>query len=343
MKAEDYVKQLLPFNSRPSLLSATAFASSNIALCKYWGKRDHALNLPVTSSLSMSLGGKGTETTLTLSPINEPEIIVNQQKIHNSTSMAQRLWRFMDLCMPQKKEYLRICTESNIPLAAGLASSASFFASLVLALNAFFHWQLTEKKLSLLARLASGSACRSFWPGFVEWQVGKEDSGMDSYAYPLDIKWPTLCMGLLLFSHQPKQISSSEAMNVTVDTSPLYKLWPSTVEEHLSLIKEALKHKDFHLLGSTVEANALAMHATMAASTPSIEYSLPITKTYHKKIKLLREEGIPVYFTQDAGPNIKVLFEKSWTEAIFRALGPMEVVEFGSSGDRMDSKKEELC
>lgn len=327
MNPSHYVKQLLPPEATPQRSSATAFAPSNIALCKYWGKRDPRLNLPMTSSLSISLGAKGTVTTVTLSQSATHELTVNQQAIANPTPMAQRLWRFVDYCMPDKKYALHITSESNIPLAAGLASSASCFASLVLALNIFFQWQLSEKQLSLLARLGSGSACRSFWPGFVEWQRGEDPEGLDSYAYPLHVQWPELCVGLLLFSKAPKAFSSSEAMNITVGSSPLYKHWPETVEAHMRCIKKALQTKDFHLLGSTAESNALAMHATMKAATPSIVYGLPETVHYYKKIQQLREAGVPVYFTQDAGPNLKILFEQYWRQRVLEALGPMEVIE----------------
>ncbi len=327
MTPEEYVKKLLPPNEKPHCHSATAFAPSNIALCKYWGKRDVLLNLPVNSSLSISLGNKGTTTTVTLSETSEHQLTVNQQPITNDKPMAKRLWRFVNYCMPDKKYPLHIASESNIPLAAGLASSASCFASLVLALNTFFGWQLTEKTLSLLARLGSGSACRSFWPGFVEWKRGDDPYGFDSYAYPLQIEWPELCIGLLLFSSTPKPYSSTEAMNITVETSPLYDTWPATVEKHMALIKKALQNKDFQLFGGTAEANALAMHHTMQAANPSIDYSLPETILYYEKIHQLRKEGVPVYFTQDAGPNLKILFERQWYQAIYEALGPMDVVE----------------
>lgn len=313
MNANDYVKQLLPSQSLPSKVTATAFAASNIALCKYWGKRNQVLNLPVTSSLSMSLKDKGTQTTVSLA--NESQLIVNGQIIHKTAPMAQRLWGFIDYCLPQPYS-LKIVSESNLPLAAGLASSASCFASLVLALNDFFAWQLSLTELSLLARLGSGSACRSFWPGFVEWQKGEDAAGSDSYAYPLDVEWPELCIGLLLFSAKPKPFSSTEAMNITVATSPLYQHWPQQVTEHLKLIKQALQHKDFHLLGQVVEANALAMHATMKAATPSIDYNLPATIACYNKLVQLRRQGIPVYATQDAGPNLKLLFEYPWYKTL---------------------------
>ena len=326
MNPREYVKQLLPPKAKPSTQSSTAFAPSNIALCKYWGKRDPLLNLPLTSSLSMSLGKKGTTTTVALSKTGKHQLTVNQQIIINDSPMAQRLWCFVGYCMIEKKYPLHISSGSNIPLAAGLASSASCFASLVLALNTFFHWHLSKKQLSLLARLGSGSACRSFWPGFVQWQRGEDPAGFDSYAYPLDSQWSELRIGLLLFSKAPKGFSSSEAMNISVNTSPLYYSWPETVEKHMAFIKEALRNKDFHLLGSIAEANALAMHAIMVAATPSIVYALPETRIYYKKIQQLRKEGVPVYFTQDAGPNLKVLFENQWREQVLAALGSMEVV-----------------
>lgn len=157
-----------------------AFAPANIALCKYWGKRDTTLNLPLTSSLSISLGKKGATCTVQLSDQLQDICILNGKTLAVDSKFSTRITQFLDLFRPCEKMFFHVNSQMNIPLAAGLASSACGFASLVLALNDFFGWKLSQQELSILARLGSGSACRSLVQGFVEWQAGLRADGMDS-------------------------------------------------------------------------------------------------------------------------------------------------------------------
>ena len=290
--------------------SSYSFASSNIALCKYWGKRDRILNLPITSSLSVSLAQHGTHTKLKLSTANQDRVIHNQEQLDPQSGFVTKLVTFLDLFRPQKNWTLDLDIHTTIPLAAGLASSASGFASLVKGLDQLFHWQLSARELSILARMGSGSASRSIENGFVEWHAGQSEDGMDSYAEVLPCRWPELCIGLLVVSDKPKLISSRDAMQSTIETSLFYQLWPEKVRKDLSALKIAIQRQDFQLLGATAESNALAMHATMLNSWPPISYNLPETMQSMHKIWSLRQQGLPLYFTQDAGPNLKLLFLK---------------------------------
>lgn len=287
--------------------SATAFAPSNIALCKYWGKRDIELNLPVTSSLSISLGDKGAETTLKLSDASSDSLFLNGQQLEVQTRFGLRVVQFLDLFRPVNQTF-EIHIKMNIPLAAGLASSACGFASLVLALNKLFNWDLPLKELSIFSRMGSGSASRSLWSGFVEWHAGTEADGMDSFSEPLNVNWADMQIGLVILSEAAKPISSREAMQRTVKTSKLYAAWPEQVKIDLARIKQAIYDNDFDSLGSAAEGNALAMHATMLASWPPVCYYLPSSISAMQKVWDLRAQGVSVYFTQDAGPNIKLLF-----------------------------------
>jgi diphosphomevalonate decarboxylase len=214
----------------------------------------------------------------------------------------------------------------NIAVAAGFASSASGFAALVLALNNLFAWHLTKRELSILARLGSGSAARSLWLGFVEWHRGVNMNGMDSYAEPLPDCWPGLCIGLLTISEAEKAISSREAMQRTVNTSVLYNSWPEKVAQDLKAIKQAINEQDFGLLGRAAEANALTMHATMLSSWPPICYFLSDTMAAMQHIWALRHQGLSLYFTQDAGPNLKLLFLERDTEDVRQFFPSIEVV-----------------
>ena len=341
-----------------------AFAPSNIALCKYWGKRDRHLNLPCTSSLSVSLGECGATTSVTVtegsdshwgntegsdghkqpgsvtgtqdainqtidSPVKQqnddclndkgPMTVtedsqdvfwLNGERIDPSSSFAKRLSSFLDLFRDRHLTF-EVSTWSNLPIGAGLASSAAGFAALVKALNQLFQWQLSDRHLSLLARLGSGSAARSLWSGFVLWHRGERDDGMDSYAEPLETVWPELRIGLLIEHSEAKAISSRDAMNRTTQTSPFYKEWPTIVERDLQTMQTAIENKDFALLGETAERNALAMHATMMTAQPPVLYWQTSTVATMHKIWQLREQGVPVYFTQDAGANLKLLYLES--------------------------------
>jgi diphosphomevalonate decarboxylase len=305
---EKVVQNLIPRSSVPQKTGGTGFAPTNIALCKYWGKRDVELNLPVTGSLSISLGELGANTQVSFSATSADVVTLNKQLVANNTVFYRRIVEFLDLIRPTKDTMFAVDTTTNIPIAAGLASSACGFAALVLALADLFEWPVTLQQLSILARMGSGSACRSLWHGFVEWQVGTQKDGMDSYAHPLEYDWPDLRVGLLLIDQRQKPQSSREAMQGSVETSPFYALWPGTVQQALEVTHEALKSKDFWTLGATAEANALAMHALMLSSTPAIIYSQAGTLEYMKQVWRARAEGLALFFTQDAGPNLKLLF-----------------------------------
>ncbi len=202
------VQRLLAGLARePINTQAVAFAPTNIALCKYWGKRNTELNLPMTSSLSISLGDKGA-TTEVAEIQGQDEIWLNQQKVDLGTTFAQRLVQFLDLFRPAAKVAYRVRTQINIPVAAGLASSACGFAAVVLALDKLYGWELDESALSIIARLGSGSAARSLWHGFVEWHAGIAEDGMDSYAQLLPWQWPQLRIGLHIINSQQKPLSS---------------------------------------------------------------------------------------------------------------------------------------
>ncbi len=313
-KTVDYIIQHYA-KKNPALKTATAFAPSNIALVKYWGKRDEDLKLPVTSSLSISLADYGAKTTLSFLSGQQDEVFLNGKSVDLQTEFYQRISLFLDL-FRQPGQYYHLETQLNIPAAAGLASSACGFAALVLALNKLHQWGLDKPELSVLARLGSGSAARSLWHGFVEWQKGEQADGLDSFAKPLVEQMPDLCVGLLIFTTAAKPIGSTQAMKITQESSTLYKDWPARVEGDLLAIKQAIRAKDFKSLGKIAESNAIAMHQTMRAATPGIDYSASQTREAIAKVQALRQQGCCVYFTQDAGPNIKLLFLKAERQRI---------------------------
>lgn len=326
MKKIDVVQQILAKQSRVAQReSGQAFAPTNIALCKYWGKRNSEINLPMTASLSISLGDKGATTTIAEIAAPVDRITLNQQVVDLTSHFGRRLTAFLDLFRPTPTTRYQVDTCMNIPVAAGLASSACGFAALVLALDQLYDWQLDQPSLSILARLGSGSASRSVWQGFVEWQMGEAAHGMDSHGVLLSAQWPELRIGLHLLNTQQKPLSSREAMQRTVQTSQLYSAWPAQVQADMQTLKQALAVKDFACLGQVAEANALAMHATMMSAWPPVVYSQPETLAAMQQVWQLRAQNIPVYFTQDAGPNLKLLFLESSQPAVHTVFPELQI------------------
>lgn len=319
------MQNLIP-HLNPVQHSATAFACSNIALCKYWGKRDPLLNLPINSSVSVSLADKGATTTIQLISAKQDQYQINGKLIPADSTHYLRLKNYFDLFRSADFSF-DVSIELNIPLAAGLASSAAIFAAIIKTLNKLFAWQLDNKSLSILARFGSGSAARSIEEGFVEWHRGENADGLDSFAEKIHASWPDLRIGLCLLTSEVKKVSSRVGMQNTVTTSILYRAWPQQVAQDLPLIKQAIHEQNFELLGKTSENNALAMHATMLASNPPLLYSNADTFNLMQKIWRLRDQGLAVYFTQDAGPNLKLLFLQSETKQVQEYFSDVEIVK----------------
>jgi diphosphomevalonate decarboxylase len=296
--------------------AAETYAPANIALVKYWGKRDEALNLPVASSLSISLGPLGSHVRLAPSDSPADRIYLDDAELPPSTSFAHRATAWLDLVRPSPSFAFELRAHNTVPTAAGFASSASGFAALAKAADALFGWNLPNKSLSILARLGSGSAARSLSDGFVEWHAGTRPDGMDSYGTPLPDRWPTLRVAACILSSKEKPVSSREGMRRSVQTCPFYPLWPATVERDLTTLRTAISTRDIALLGATAESNCLAMHSLMMATRPPILYFLPETLSTIRAVWTARASGLPVWFTMDAGPNVKLLYESPSEPAI---------------------------
>jgi diphosphomevalonate decarboxylase len=304
---------------------ASAYAPSNIALSKYWGKREAHFNLPVTGSLSISLADHGTNTGLSVIDAPMHQVILNGEEIDANQRFVIKLSQWLDRVLPSHVK-LRVETHNTVPTAAGLASSASGFAALTLATNSLMGWQLPEQQLSALARLGSGSACRSLWHGFVKWQVGEQSNGSDSIAAPLVHQWPQLRIGLLTISSQAKAVSSRAGMARTVATSALYKQWPEQAKSDLVTIETAIEAGNFETMAKTAEHNAMSMHATMAAAWPPLVYWQSESLIQMHKVWQLRQQGLPLYLTMDAGPNLKLLFETKHQADVQAAFPEVQMI-----------------
>ncbi len=326
------IQSIIGERRQPVVASGHGRAPSNIALCKYWGKRDTELNLPVTSSLSISLGNLGTSTTIE-QKTGTDEVVLNGLPVPADTGFARRLRDYLDPFRSSPDSGFRVVTANTIPTAAGLASSASGYAALVIALDSLYGWNLSPGDMSILARIGSGSASRSVYHGFVEWHAGVRTDGMDSKAEKLNSVWPDLRIGLVKISVEEKAVSSRDAMKGTVETSLLYRAWPEQVARDLAALHGAIQRADFESLGRTAENNALAMHATaLAAWPPTLFWKAESVAAMHR-VWALRRQGLPVYFTMDAGPNLKLIAEKKNVREIqdefpdVEWVSPFEVTE----------------
>ena len=305
---------------------ATAFAPSNIALCKYWGKRDTELNLPTNSSLSISLGHLGSHTQISHSHSNIDIVRLNNKVQDPRSSFHLKVIAFVNLFRRSQTMGLIIDTRNTIPTAAGLASSASGFAALMLALDDFFDLQLADQQLSAFARMGSGSASRSIYSGFVHWEMGEQLDGMDSVAHQLDTQWPNLRIGLIKVSSAQKPVDSRTGMDRTTATSSLYQNWPAQAAADLITLDNAIKQRDFHAMAACAEHNAMSMHATMISAWPPLVYWLPESLAVMQRVWQLRESGVAVYFTMDAGPNLKLLFEQSSQALLETEFSELDII-----------------
>lgn len=320
---QSVINQYLPPKT-PAGEHASAFAPSNIALCKYWGKRNQELNLPINGSLSISLGVLGSKTDISAFDSTTPDapdqVFLNGEAQDMSKPFARKAIQFLNLFRRDLKQPVVIRTENTIPTAAGLASSASGFAALMLAINDFYGFNLAPNVVSAFARMGSGSASRSIYEGFVEWHKGERDDGMDSHGEPLNINWPNFRIALLKVGTGQKKVDSRAGMQRTVESAPLYQSWPQQAFDDLQQLKRALHEQNFDQLGKVAEHNALSMHATMIASWPPLLYWLPQSVSAMHNVWELRASGVPIYLTMDAGPNLKLLFEANSEAAVRQAF-----------------------
>lgn len=333
-RAQSFINAVLQNSKNPTPFSSVKSegfgqAPVNIALSKYWGKRDIELNLPINGSVSISLPGLGTKTHLSLTQGNEDTISLNGESLPAGNKFAKRLSAFLDWFRKDSDTAFHVETINSVPTAAGLASSASGYAALVFALDDLFDWQLSKPQLSLLARFGSGSASRSVYDGFAMWHIGESENGLDSFAEEIDVQWPEFTIGLVKVDTQEKSVGSTVGMQQTVETCDLYQSWPQQAERDIQTIHQAILNKDFCTLGKTAEHNALSMHATMIATWPPIVYWQPESVAAMQVVWQLREAGIEVYFTMDAGPNLKLILQDKNQQAVTEAFSKIHMpVEF---------------
>jgi diphosphomevalonate decarboxylase len=286
--------------------TAAAVASPNIALIKYWGNRIPSLRVPATGSISMTMGGLETHTRVTFAEgLAEDRLILEGRPVEGRA--LARVAAQLDLVRHRSGLTLRATVEStsNFPSGAGIASSASAFAALTLAACAAAGLSLPPSELSRLARRGSGSACRSIFGGFAEWNAGTSDE--DSYAEPIApaSHWD-LADVVAIVASEHKAVSSSEG-HLLADTSPLQQARVASTPDRLVECRTAILTRDFERMARVVEADSHLMHAVMMTSTPPLYYWLPDTLRILKAASDWRLKGLAVCCTIDAGPNVHCL------------------------------------
>jgi len=304
-------------------MKATAKAHTNIALIKYWGKRDDQLILPTNNSLSLTLDGLYTTTTVEFQEGLEADTF-SLNSVDFKGIELERVSKFLDLIRSQYdigELHAHVQSTNAVPTAAGFASSASGFAALAAAATHALGLDLDDTELSRLTRQGSGSACRSIYGGFVEWEMGERADGMDSHAVQVaPANYWDVRMAAVVLSDKMKKVSSREGMKRTVDTSPFYKAWVDSIPADLAEIKDGIREQNFEKVGAIAEANCLKMHATTLGAVPPFTYWLDSTMAVMQTVRSMRDMGIPAYFTIDAGPNVKVLYLPEHEEVVHTTL-----------------------
>lgn len=308
-----------------------ARAGANFALIKYWGKADARLNVPAVGSISITLDTLWSETSVELDPaLRADEFTLNGRQ---RAEEAGKVSACLDLLRARAgvRTRARVASRNNFPTGAGLASSASGFAALVTAGVAALELPLSLRERSIVARQGSGSAARSIFGGFVEMHAGTAGDGTDSYAEPLldSSAWPFEVVIAVTASGE-KEVGSSSGMTRSAGSSPYYAAWVAGQPADLATARAAIAQRDFAALADVAEHNCLKMHAAAIAARPPLVYWNGATVDCMHAVRRLRASGVPVFFTIDAGPQLKAVCApgaRAQVEAELKALpGVLEVL-----------------
>lgn len=307
----------------------TAIAHPNIAFIKYWGNCDPDTRVPANGSISMNLAGLDSRTTVTFDESLTEDELMLQGNPAPGAALA-RVGRFLDVVrrMAGIDVYASVVSENNFPMGVGIASSASAFAALALASSRAAGLELSEIELSRLARLGSGSACRSVPGGFVEWQV----AGCEDVSAAVSIASPDhwgLVDNVAIVDREHKRVGSTEG-HTMAHTSPLQRARVDDAPRRLDICRSALLERDFEALAGIVELDSNMMHAVILSSDPPVMYWNPATLAIMREVSALRGEGHPVCYTIDAGPNVHVIVLAESSDAVQARLhqipGVLEVI-----------------
>lgn len=322
------------------IYQATTTAPVNIAVVKYWGKRDPKLNLPTNSSISVTLSQSDLRTHTTASCSStypkEDTLLLNSSPQDVSGTRTQACFRELrslraaleaeNPSLPKLSTLpLRIVSENNFPTAAGLASSAAGFAALVRAIADLYELPSTPTELSRIARQGSGSACRSLFGGYVAWQMGKEADGSDSVAVEVapQSHWPEMRAVILVVSAEKKGVSSTSGMQITVATSELFqRRAEEVVPRHMEQMEKAIQERDFESFAEVTMKDSNSFHACCLDTYPPIFYLNDVSRAAIRAVEDINKTAgkTVAAYTFDAGPNAVIYYEEKNTDAVAGAL-----------------------
>ena len=299
---------------------ARAFA--NIALVKYWGKCSPG-NCPATPSISLALEGLITETEVHSTKGTKDSILINGRTA--DTASRKRIKQYLDLWREKGllKGSFHIYTYNRFPTRSGLASSASGYAALAMALSAFSNYNLSVRELSRLARQGSGSAARSIPGGLAALPAGKDPAARRLVAAE-NVPWGMI---VAILKNGGKDVGSREGMELSRIASPYYQSWIRQAQRDYGTMLAALRDQDLERVGEIAEQNALAMHACMMATRPTLIYLSGNTLLFLRIVKSWRARGIQAYATMDAGPHVVLLTHRNDLARIAGLARAVDIVE----------------
>ena len=293
---------------------------ANIAIVKYWGKKDAEKMIPATSSISLTLNDMFTETEMEF--IKDEDIKIAVEKEMKNGNCKDKFWgmtdlfylngelqdsvhtekisKVVDLFRENRNQKVKISTTNNMPTAAGLSSSSSGLSAIIKACNKIFEKNYTQSELAKISKFGSGSSSRSFFGPIAAWD---KDTG-EICEVKTDLK---LAMIVLVLNENKKKISSRNGMGLCAKTSTYFDEWVKQSEIDFINMKKYLAENDFEKVGTLTEENALRMHKTTETANPPFSYFNEKTYEAIDFVKNLRNNGEKCYFTMDAGPNVKVL------------------------------------
>jgi diphosphomevalonate decarboxylase len=301
------------------LTKKSATSPANIAFIKFWGKKDPKLNIPFNNSISMNLDNCITTTTVHfLDKLKEDEVIVDCKKIQGEAK--DRVVRILDIVRiwAKIKSKAKVSSINNFPSDAGVASSASAFSALALAASSSAGLKLSKKKLSILARLGSGSASRSVIDGFSEWKKGATTNNSYAVKIAKPFFWDLRDI-VTIVSSEKKEKSSTEGHSIAT-TSPYFEKRQKELVGRTKNLKKAFFAKDFDTFGRLLEEEAIDLHLIAMTSKPPIFYLNPTTFAVMEVLRELRIKGIKGFYTMDAGPNVHIICRQKDVETINKII-----------------------
>tara|TARA_Y100001968_G_scaffold118568_1_gene108004 strand:+ start:466 stop:1431 length:966 start_codon:yes stop_codon:yes gene_type:complete len=310
------------------LKETVVIAHPNFALVKYWGKKDSNQNRPAMSSISVTVDSMISKTKIFKNfKSNHHQLFINGIEEYDLSKILPPLEYLSEFSGTD--EYLVIESQNNFPTSSGLASSASGIASFVTAYEAHYNLCLDINHKVEASMLGSGSAPRSLIGGFVLMDHKNDYRCSQILKEP---EWP-LDVLICIASKEPKEISSREGMEISKKTSPIYQDWLDVNDKHINLALNAIKNKDMAGLENVTEENCKLMHEVMKTSIPSISYMTEVTYRCLSEIENLRSLGHKLFYTIDAGPQVKIICDPTSSEIIKnRIIETTDVIDIIHAG-----------